>query len=66
MALEPGTSVMVERLSTEHPGRSGVIQEVIHGDPSPRYRIAWDDDRESIYTPAAGALQVLEPGQPKR
>ena len=57
---------MVERLSTEHPGRCGVIQEVLHEDPSPRYRIAWDDGHESIYAPAAGALQALEPGKASR
>jgi hypothetical protein len=34
---------------------------VVHGAPSPRYRISWDDGHESIYTPAAGALQPAEP-----
>ena len=61
MALEVGTRVVVGRQSTEHAERTGVIREVVHGDPAPRYRIAWDDGHESIYTPAAGALQALEP-----
>jgi hypothetical protein len=26
----------------------------------PRYRIRWDDGRESIYSPAAGALRKAE------
>jgi Domain of unknown function (DUF1918) len=34
-----------------------VIEEVVRGAPSPRYRIRWDDGHESIYTPAAGALR---------
>jgi hypothetical protein len=34
-----------------------VIEEVVRVDPSPRYRIRWDDGHESIYTPAAGALR---------
>jgi hypothetical protein len=39
----------------------GVIEEVVHGPPSPRYRIKWDDGHESIYTPAAGAVGPAEP-----
>jgi hypothetical protein len=31
------------------------VREVLREDPA-RYRIAWDDGHESIYTPAAGAL----------
>jgi hypothetical protein len=33
------------------------VSEVVREQP-PRYRIAWDDGHESIYTPAAGALHV--------
>jgi hypothetical protein len=63
MALKPGTRVTVEAQSTSKPARSGVIKEVLRGDPSPRYSIRWDDGHESIYTPAAGALH---PGKPAR
>jgi hypothetical protein len=35
-----------------------VIEEVLRGDPSPRYRIRWDDGHETIYTPSSGALQA--------
>jgi len=42
--------------------RLGVIEEVLRGDPSPRYRVRWDDGRESVYTPADGALKA----QPRR
>lgn len=48
---------MVESESTERPPRTGVIKEVVREEPTPRYRIRWDDGRESIYTPAAGALR---------
>jgi hypothetical protein len=61
VTIEVGTRVIVGRQSTEHGGRTGVVREILHGDPSPRYRIRWDDGHESIYTPAAGALQSLEP-----
>jgi Domain of unknown function (DUF1918) len=57
MELKSGDRVKVESESTERPARTGVIQEVVHGPPSPRYLIKWDDGHESIYTPAAGALQ---------
>jgi Domain of unknown function (DUF1918) len=53
--------VKVESESTERPPRTGVIKEVVHGAPSPRYRISWDDGHESIYTPAAGALRPAKP-----
>jgi hypothetical protein len=61
MALKVGTRVAVEAGSTERPGRTGVIEEVVRGDPSPRYRIKWDDGHESVYTPAAGALRAAHP-----
>jgi Domain of unknown function (DUF1918) len=60
MALKAGDRVKVEAESTDRPPRTGVIEEVVRGDPSPRYRIRWDDGHESVYTPAAGALQPAE------
>lgn len=56
MALKAGDRVRVEAVSTDQPPRAGTIEEVVHGDPSPRYRIRWDDGHESVYTPASGAL----------
>jgi Domain of unknown function (DUF1918) len=61
MDLKAGDRVKVEAESTERPPRTGVIEEVVHGPPSPRYRIRWDDGHESIYTPAAGALHRAQP-----
>jgi hypothetical protein len=63
MELKAGDRVKVETESTERPPRTGVIEEVVHGPPSPRYRIKWDDGHESIYTPSAGALSLVEPAQ---
>jgi Domain of unknown function (DUF1918) len=60
VALQVGTRVAVESESTERPARTGVIEEVVRDDPHPRYRIRWDDGRESVYTPAAGALRALQ------
>lgn len=58
MAFEVGKRVVAESESTDRPPRVGVVEEVLRGDPSPRYRIRWDDGHESIYTPASGALQA--------
>ncbi len=58
MAFEVGKRVVAESESTDRRPRPGVIEEVLRGDPSPRYRIRWDDGHESIYTPASGALRA--------
>jgi hypothetical protein len=61
MELKAGDRVEVESESTGRPPRTGAIREVVRKEPSPRYRISWDDGHESIYTPAAGALRSAEP-----
>jgi Domain of unknown function (DUF1918) len=60
MAFSTGDQVLVESESTERAPRRGVVEEVLRGDPHPRYRIRWSDGRESIYTPAAGALKPCD------
>jgi hypothetical protein len=57
MDLKTGDRVVAESESTERPPRHGVIEEVLQAGLSARYRIRWDDGHESIWTPAAGALQ---------
>ena len=65
MAFSTGDHVLVETESTDRAARRGVVEEVVRGDPRPRYRIRWDDGHKSIYTPAAGALKLAEPaGRP--
>ncbi len=58
MAFKVGKRVVAESESTDRRPRSGVVEEVLRGDPSPRYRIRWDDGHETIYTPAGGALRA--------
>ena len=58
MAFEVGTTVIAHAQSTTRGPRPGVIEEVLRGEPSPRYRVRWEDGRESIYTPAGGTLQA--------
>jgi hypothetical protein len=64
MAFEAGDRVVAESESTDRRPRPGVVQEVLRGDPSPRYRIRWDDGHETIYAPASGALRAER--RPKR
>jgi Domain of unknown function (DUF1918) len=56
MTFQVGDRVVAESESTERRPRAGTVREVVRDDPA-RYRIEWDDGHESIYTPAAGALQ---------
>ena len=57
MAFQVGDRVIAEAESTDRLPRAGTIREVLREAPA-RYRIQWDDGRESIYTPAAGALHA--------
>jgi Domain of unknown function (DUF1918) len=66
MAFAVGTRVVAESESTDRRPRSGVVEEVLRGDPSPRYRIRWDDGHETIYTPASGALRAERPPKKPR
>ena len=66
MAFEVGNRVVAEAESTDRQPRPGVVEEVLRGDPSPRYRIRWDDGHESIYTPASGALRAEQRGNSQR
>jgi hypothetical protein len=60
VTLQPGDRVEEQARSTEHPAKTGTIEEVIRDDASPRYRIRWDDGHESMYTPAGGSLHKLD------
>ena len=63
MQPKAGDRIEVESESTDRPARTGVIEEVVREAPSPRYRIRWDDGHETIYTPAAGALRLVQPAE---
>ena len=56
MTYQVGDRVVAEAESTDRRPRAGAVREVVREQP-PRYRIEWDDGRESIYTPAAGSLR---------
>ena len=58
MTFEVGKIVEAESESTDRRPRSGVVEEVLRGDPSPRYRIRWDDGHESIVYPSSDTFVV--------
>jgi hypothetical protein len=62
VALEVGDKLEEQARSIEVLGRTGVIEDVVRGDPSPRYRIRRDDGHQSEFTPAAGCLHKLPAG----
>lgn len=41
-----------------HPPRRGVVEEVLRGDPNPRYRIRWDAGGISVYSPTDNGLRA--------
>ena len=57
MTFEVGERVVAEAESTEQRPRAGTVREVVRERPA-RYRIEWDDGHTSVYSPAAGALQL--------
>ena len=64
MAFEVGDRVVAEKsgrrartqTSGLRSGRHGIIEEVLRGDPRPRYRIRWDLGDQSIFSPANSGL----------
>ena len=62
MRFEVGDRVTAESESTERMPRTGAVLEVLRTDPTPRYRVEWDDGHTTIYAPAAGALSPAREG----
>jgi Domain of unknown function (DUF1918) len=50
--LVPGGTGPLER------ARHGVVEEVLRGDPNPRYRVRWDLGGESIFAPTEFGLRA--------
>src|SRR5262249_54877156 len=61
MRAHVGDRIVVESEKVAQAPRSGVVEEVLQEDP-PRLRVRWDDGRETVLAPAAGASRIL----PKR
>jgi hypothetical protein len=60
MQAKPGDRIAVE---TEHVGeseREGEVLEIIEGSTSITYRVRWRDGRETLFTPFAGAMRIVD------
>jgi hypothetical protein len=63
MSVQVGDRIVVESERTSKPSRQGVIEEVLHEDPS-RVRVRWEDGHTSILTPSAGVASITPPEDP--
>jgi hypothetical protein len=57
MKAKVGALIIVEAERATQTARRGTIEEVLQEDP-PRYRVHWEDGRESIFSPASGVAQI--------
>ncbi len=66
MAFEVGQRVIAEKSGRRRrsarapmrPPRHGIVENVLRGEPTPRYEIRWDEGTSSIYSPANGGIQL--------
>jgi hypothetical protein len=59
MKGQVGATIIVESERATQSARRGVIEEVLHDDP-PRYRVQWEDGRQTIFSPASGVARIEE------
>lgn len=59
MEIKRGDRVAVEAEHVGEAEREGEILEVIEGSMSVTYRVRWRDGRETLFTPAAGAMRIV-------
>jgi hypothetical protein len=57
MAAHKGDTIVVESERVATPERRGVIEEVLQETP-PRFRVRWEDGRETVFAPAAGVARI--------
>jgi hypothetical protein len=59
MDVKPGDRIAVETEHVGDPEREGEVLEIIEQAASVTYRVRWRDGRETLFTPAAGAMRIL-------
>jgi Domain of unknown function (DUF1918) len=57
MKGQKGATIIVESERATQPARRGVIEEVLQENP-PRFRVQWDDGRETIFSPTSGVARI--------
>jgi hypothetical protein len=57
MEARRGDRIVIESEKVTQPTRQGLIEEILQEHP-PRFRVRWDDGRETIVAPAAGSARI--------
>lgn len=57
MSVKVGDRIVCESERASQPGREGVIEEILHEDPS-RVRVRWNDGHTSILSPSDGVARI--------
>jgi hypothetical protein len=65
MAARVGNRIVVESERVGQLEREGEILEVMQSDLTVRYRVRWNDGRETILSPTGGSVRILG-GSPGR
>ncbi|MEO8476906.1 MAG: DUF1918 domain-containing protein [Actinomycetota bacterium] len=60
MDVKAGDRIAVETEHVGEPERQGEVLEVIEGATTVRYRVKWHDGHESVFTPTAGVVRLIE------
>jgi len=64
MTAKAGDRIVVDSDKVGQAAREGVILEVIPASYGTRYRVRWDDGRESTIRPAAGSARTVKTAIP--
>ena len=59
MVAKIGDRIVVESESVGTPTREGEVLEVIEGEVGVRYRVRWQDGRQTVFTPSGGAAKIV-------
>jgi Domain of unknown function (DUF1918) len=58
MKAHVGDTLVLESEKAGQPGRAGVIEGVLQGDPA-RVRVRWEDGHTSLLAPSAGVATII-------
>ena len=59
MVAKAGDRIVVESESVGTATREGEVLEVIEGEVGVRYRVRWQDGRQTVFTPSGGAARIV-------
>lgn len=66
MTGKVGDRIVLESERVGQHDREGEILEIIEASYGTRYRVRWDDGRESTVRPSAGSARIISAAKPRR